>query len=57
MSILCKLSELKKDIEYFLDVEKKDIEDIPPMRYEEGEQPTYVPPVAQVHGQRMRYRR
>lgn len=54
------ISELKKDIEYYLDIEKVDIDDIEPMRYPEGVKPPVIPPFVQPghkDGSRLKYRR
>ena len=54
------ISELKKDIEYFLDIEKVDIDDIEPMRYPDSVEPTVNPPFVQhghKDGSRLKYRR
>ena len=41
------ISEFKKDIEYYLDIEKLDIDDIEPMRYPKGVEPTVIKPYIQ----------
>lgn len=48
-SIKHAISELKKDIKYYLDIEKVDIDDIEPMRYPDGVKPPVIPPLVQ-HG-------
>ena len=48
-SIKHAISELRKDIEYYLDIEKLDIDDIEPMRYPKGVKPSKIPPLIQ-HG-------
>lgn len=58
--IIYYIQDLKKDIEYFLDIEKVDIDDIEPMRYPDGVEPTVNPPFIQhghKDGSRVKYRR
>ena len=56
------ISEFKKDIEYYLDVEELDIDDIDPMRYPEGEEDkraNFVNPFAKYNSRdsRIKYKR
>lgn len=46
-SIKRAINEFKKDVEYFLDTEKVDIDTIEPMRYPDGVEPTVIPPLIQ----------
>lgn len=58
--IIHKIKEFIKDIRYFLDKEKLNIDDIPPMRYPEGEKPeNFVNPFAEYNSRnsRIRYKR
>ena len=62
MKLIHGLKELLKDIRYFIDKEELDIDDIPPMRYPEGQEDrreNFVNPFTKYnsHHSRIRYNR